>query len=170
MTPAGPLAARLRLARSEGVGPVGYRKLLLDYGTAERALAALPARARAAGRARTLRIPPEEEIAAEIEGTAALGGRIVMLGDPDYPPMLAAIHDAPPALSVLGDPKRLNGQCIAIVGARNASSNGARMAESLAATLAAQGVTVVSGLARGIDAAAHVGALRAADIDAESWT
>ncbi|GAA4497753.1 DNA-processing protein DprA [Gluconacetobacter tumulicola] len=161
MTPAGPLAARLRLARSEGVGPVGYRKLLLDYGDAESALSALPARARAAGRARTLRIPPEDEIAAEIAGTAALGGRILMLGDPDYPPLLAAIHDAPPALSILGDPARLNGCCIAIVGARNASSNGARMAESLAATLAAQGITVVSGMARGIDAAAHAGALRA---------
>ncbi|MFT8645183.1 DNA-processing protein DprA [Gluconacetobacter sp.] len=160
MTPAGPLAARLRLARSEGVGPVGYRKLLLDYGDAERALAALPARARAAGRAKVLRIPPADEIAAEIEGTAALDGRILMLGDPDYPPLLAAIHDAPPALSVLGDPARLNGCCVAIVGARNASSNGARMAESLAATLAAQGITVVSGLARGIDAAAHAGALR----------
>nr|WP_220790445.1 DNA-processing protein DprA [Gluconacetobacter takamatsuzukensis] len=155
------MAARLRLARSEGVGPVGYRKLLLDYGDAESALSALPARARAAGRARMLRIPPEDEIAAEIAGTAALGGRILMLGDPDYPPLLAAIHDAPPALSVLGDPARLNGRCVAIVGARNASSNGARMAESLAATLAAQGVTVVSGLARGIDAAAHLGALRA---------
>nr|WP_220794967.1 DNA-processing protein DprA [Gluconacetobacter sacchari] len=155
------MAARLRLARSEGVGPVGYRKLLLDYGDAASALSALPARARAAGRARGLRIPPEDEIAAEIAGTAALGGRILMLGDPDYPPLLAAIHDAPPALSVLGDPARLGGCCIAIVGARNASSNGARMAESLAATLAARGVTVVSGLARGIDAAAHAGALRA---------
>jgi DNA processing protein len=159
--PAGPLAARLRLARTEGVGPVGYRKLLMDYGDAERALAALPARARAAGRTRVLRIPPAEEIAAEIEGTAALGGRILMLGDPDYPPLLAMIHDAPPVLSVRGDPARLAGCGVAIVGARNASSNGARMAESLAATLAGRGVTIISGLARGIDAAAHRGALRA---------
>ncbi|ACI51421.1 DNA protecting protein DprA [Gluconacetobacter diazotrophicus PA1 5] len=161
MIPAGPLAARLRLARTEGVGPVGYRKLLLDYGDAERALAALPARARAAGRARALRIPPAEDIAAEIDGTMALGGRIIMLGDPDYPPLLAGIHDAPPALSVLGDAALLAGCGIAIVGARNASSNGARMAESLAATLASQGLTIISGLARGIDAAAHRGAMRA---------
>ncbi|WP_323989098.1 MULTISPECIES: DNA-processing protein DprA [Nguyenibacter] len=161
MSAAERLATHLRLARTEGVGPVGYRKLLLDYGDAADALAALPARARAAGRARALRIPTPDEIAAEIDGTTALGGRILILGDPDYPPLLAAIHDAPPALSVLGDPARLHGCAVGIVGARNASSNGARMAESLAATLAAQGITIISGMARGIDAAAHRGALRA---------
>nr|WP_220789711.1 DNA-processing protein DprA [Gluconacetobacter johannae] len=153
------MAAHLRLARTEGVGPVGYRKLLLDYGDAEAALAALPARARAAGRAARLRIPPPDEIEREIAGTAAIGGRILVLGDPDYPALLADLHDAPPILSVLGDAARLGGRAVAIVGARNASSGGARMAESLAATLAAQGVAIVSGLARGIDAAAHRGAL-----------
>ncbi|GBQ31486.1 DNA-protecting protein DprA [Gluconacetobacter azotocaptans] len=159
MNPRRPLAAHLRLARTEGVGPVGYRKLLLDYGDAETALAALPARARAAGRASRLRIPPPDEIEREIAGTAAIGGRILVLGDPDYPAMLADLHDAPPVLSVLGDAARLGGRAVAIVGARNASSGGARMAESLAATLAAHGVSIVSGLARGIDAAAHRGAL-----------
>ncbi|MBB2203152.1 DNA-processing protein DprA [Gluconacetobacter tumulisoli] len=156
-----PLAAHLRLARTEGVGPVGYRKLLLEYGGAEAALAALPARARATGRADRLRIPPPDEIEREIAGTAAIGGRILVLGDPDYPELLADIHDAPPVLSVLGDPARLGGRSVAIVGARNASSGGARMAESLAATLATHDVSIVSGLARGIDAAAHRGALRA---------
>lgn len=92
---------------------------------------------------------------------AKLGGRILVLGGPDYPPLLALLDGAPPVLSVLGDVTALSVRAVALVGARNASANGQRMAEILAADLAVAGLVVVSGMARGIDAAAHVGALSA---------
>jgi DNA processing protein len=88
-----------------------------------------------------------------------LGARVLFNGEADYPPLLALLDDAPPAIAVLGDPGALSGRTVALVGARNASANGQRMAEELAAELA-RTVVVVSGLARGIDAAAHNGALR----------
>ena len=84
---------------------------------------------------------------------------MLVLGEPDYPPMLALLEDAPPAIAVLGDPALLSRRAVGLVGARNASANGQRMAETLAAELASQAILVVSGLARGIDTAAHTGAL-----------
>jgi DNA processing protein len=95
----------------------------------------------------------------ELQRTYAQGGQVVFLGDPDYPPLLALLDDAPPCLVFHGDPALARQRCVAAVGGRNASANGQRMAEDLAAELA-QSVVVVSGLARGIDAAAHTGALR----------
>jgi len=150
---------RLRLARSEGVGPVGYRRLMARFADAAAALDALPRLAAAAGRASPPAIPSPASAAREAERVAALGGRLLFLGDPAYPPLLAELADAPPVLAVLGDPASLGAPCVAVVGSRNASANGQRIAEALAADLAAAGYVVVSGLARGIDTAAHVGAL-----------
>ena len=95
----------------------------------------------------------------ELERTAALGGRMIFLGEPDYPPLLAMMDDAPPRRIVVGEAALASRRCVAAVGGRNASANGQRMAENLAAELAAT-VVVVSGLARGIDTAAHRGAMR----------
>ncbi|MCC7426757.1 MAG: DNA-protecting protein DprA [Alphaproteobacteria bacterium] len=153
--------AWLRLARSEGVGPVGFRRLLGRFGSAEAALRALPNLARAASRAATPHLADAEEVAAEAKAMARLGGRFIYLGAPDYPPALALLDDAPPVLGLLGGGRHLLGRAVAIVGARNASANGRRIAAQLAEELARAGITVVSGLARGIDAAAHEAALGA---------
>jgi DNA processing protein len=150
---------RLRLARSEGVGPVSYRRLLSRYASAAAALQALPALAQAGGRASLPAIPSRDDAAREWHGVSRLGGRLIFADQPDYPPLLAMLDDAPPVIAVLGDPASLSQRAVALVGGRNASANGQRMAEDLAAELA-QSVVVVSGLARGIDAAAHTGALR----------
>ena len=150
---------RLRLIRTEGVGPVAYRRLLSRYGSASEALAALPALAFAGGRPAPPVIPSRGDAAREFKELARLGGRMIFFADTDYPPLLALLDDAPPAIAVLGDASLLSSRAVALVGGRNASANGQRMAETLAADLA-RSVTVVSGLARGIDAAAHAGALQ----------
>ena len=97
--------------------------------------------------------------ARELRGLARLGARMIFAGEPDYPPLLALLDDAPAVIAVLGDPALLSARAVALVGGRNASANGQRMAENLAAELA-HSLVVVSGLARGIDAAAHPGALQ----------
>ena len=102
---------------------------------------------------------PPADAQRELDRTQALGGRLIFLGDPDYPPLLAMMDDAPPCLTVRGNMAMTANRCVAMVGGRNASANGQRMAEMLAADLAAT-LTVVSGLARGIDTAAHQGAMR----------
>jgi DNA processing protein len=149
----------LRLVRTDGIGPITYRRLIDRYRTPKAALAALPGLARAGGRAQPLRTPLAEEAQAEIKRTADLGGRLVFFGDDDYPPLLALLDDAPPCLTLLGDATLAGSGCVAMVGGRNASANGQRMAEALAAELA-RSVVVGSGLARGIDTAAHLGAMR----------
>lgn len=150
---------RLRLARSENVGPVTFQRLIERFGSARTALEALPDLARQGGRRGPVRICPQAGIDREVEALERLGARLLVLGDPDYPPALAAIADPPPALSVLGSVEFLSRPAIAIVGARNASAAGRRFARTLAAGLGQAGFAVVSGLARGIDAAAHEGAL-----------
>jgi DNA processing protein len=154
------LVDRLRLARTEGVGPVTYRRLLDRYRTPAAALEALPGLARAAGRP-DKPIPSVTAVEDEIAGTERLGGRFLMPHMPDYPPLLALLPDPPPALAVLGDIARLADRAVAVVGGRNASLNGQRIAAHLAAGLVAEGITVVSGMARGIDAAAHEAVLGA---------
>ncbi len=149
--------ARLRLARTRGLGPVAAHQLLARFGGAEAALAALPELARRGG-GRPPRPPSPAESEREIEAARRQGAAILVWGDPDYPPLLAEIADAPLALTRLGDAAAAARTCVAIVGARNASANGQRFAALLAADLAAAGVVVVSGLARGIDTAAHGGA------------
>jgi DNA processing protein len=150
---------RLRLVRSEGVGPVAYRRLFARYETAAAALDALPALARAGGRQAPPSIPSVADATRELEAIERLGARLIFAAQPDYPPLLALLDDAPAVLAVLGDPALLSARAMALVGGRNASANGQHMAENLAAELA-QTLLVVSGLARGIDAAAHNGALR----------
>ena len=147
---------RLRLIRTESVGPITYRRLLARFGSPAAALAALPDLARAGG-GMVPAIPAAATIAGEVEAMAKLKARFVFLDGPDYPPFLADLPDAPPALGVLGDIALLSTPSMGIVGARNASANGMRFAEQLAADLAP--LTVISGLARGIDAAAHRGSL-----------
>lgn len=151
---------RLRLARTEGVGPVAWRRLMRRYASAAEALDALPALARAAGRATPPRTPSAGDARREADRVAVLGGRLLFQGDPFYPTLLARLDDAPSVIAVLYDPALLVRRAVAVVGSRNASANGQRLAESLSAELAATGLAVVSGLARGIDGAAHRGALR----------
>ena len=151
--------ARLRLIRSENVGPITYHRLIQRFGTAQAALDALPDMARAGGRMKSLRIPPVADAEREIENLAKIGGTMLMFSDVAYPRLLAAIEDAPPVLSVLGDPKRLTDRSIAIVGARNASGIGRKFGRDIAAELGRLGFLIVSGLARGMDAAAHEGSL-----------
>jgi DNA processing protein len=150
---------RLRLARAEGVGPVTYRRLLARFNTAGAALKALPRLARAGGKANPPAIPTEAEAIDELRRTTQLGAQLLMLGDAAYPPLLALLDDAPPVIAVQGDASLLTLRAVALVGGRNASINGRRIAEDLAAELAGAGLIVVSGMARGIDAAAHAGAL-----------
>ncbi len=147
--------ARLRLARSDGVGPTNHRRLLERFGSARAAIAALSRNPE--------RFRPADEVlcAREIEATSLMGGRFLFLGEPEYPPLMALLPDAPPVLIVLGEQAALTPRAVAIVGARNASAAGRRVAEDLADELAGQGIAVISGLARGIDAAAHQGALAA---------
>lgn len=156
---AGDRVDRLRLIRTEGVGPLTYRRLLARFGSVHQAIAALPELARSGGRSAPVRLTSRAEAEREITKLHKLGGKFCFLGDPDYPPILADMIDAPPALAVLGDVSLLSARSVGVVGARNASANGMRMAEQLAADLA-QHLTVVSGLARGVDASAHRGALR----------
>jgi DNA processing protein len=149
----------LRLVRTEGVGPVTYRRLLERYRTPAAALDALPRLARAGGRTTVPSTITRAEAERELEQTDRLGGQMIFAADTNYPPLLALLDDAPPCLIMLGDPGLASQRCIAAVGGRNASSNGQRMAEQLAAELAGP-LVVVSGLARGIDTAAHRGAMR----------
>ena len=150
--------ALLRLARTDGIGPLTFRKLLARHRDGEAALAALPALS--AGRATPYVPPPLADAKRGAAALAKLGGRFVSLDDPFYPPLLSLLPDAPPVLAVLGDASLLAAPAVAIVGARNASAAGMRVAADLADSLAAKGLTIVSGLARGIDTAAHEGALR----------
>ena len=151
--------ARLRLIRSENVGPVTFHQLVARFGSATAALEALPDIARRGGRAKPLTICPAETAEREIEAVVRLGARLIARSEPDYPAALAAIDDAPPLLTVRGKIDLAMQQAIAVVGARNASANGRRFARDIAVQLGAAGLLVVSGLARGIDAAAHEGAL-----------
>jgi DNA processing protein len=150
---------RLRLARTDGVGPVTYRRLMAQFPTAADALAALPDLARAGGRATPPSIPTVRDAERELDRVRKAGGQILFIGGENYPPLMALLPDPPPVLSILGNPAALHGRAVGIVGARNASANGQRMAEALGTDLATAGLVVVSGMARGIDGAAHTGAL-----------
>ncbi|MDW4499475.1 DNA-processing protein DprA [Sulfitobacter sp. D35] len=150
--------SRLRLLRSRRVGIATYNRLLAEHGTAQNALAALPEVARAAG-VRDYEICPEGVVHAELKAARAAGARLIASGSPAYPDRLRDISDAPPFLWVKGDPKLLLRPMVSLVGARNASSLGTRTARALARDLGAAGFVIVSGLARGVDAAAHHAAL-----------
>src|SRR6266852_5327886 len=149
----------LRLIRSDHVGPRTFRALINHLGGARAALAGLPDLARRGGLRGPPRILSREDAAREIAAARSLGVRFVATGEPDYPPRLKMIDDAPPLLAVRGNAAALALPMVAIVGARNASAAGLRFAERLARDLAGAGFAIVSGLARGIDAAAHRGSL-----------
>lgn len=148
----------LRLIRCESVGPLSFRALVNRHGGAGAALDALPDLLRRNGRSH-LRLCTQAEAEAEMAATLALGARFVALGEADYPAALAAIDSAPPLIALRGQAGVLARPCVALVGARNASAAGLRLAEQLAAALGSAGLTVVSGLARGIDQRAHQASL-----------
>jgi DNA processing protein len=151
----------LQLCRSGGVGPQTFFKLLRRFGSADRALKELPRLAREAGGEERWRTCRRDEAEAEFAAIAELGCALIAHGEPDYPQRLAEIADPPPLLVVRGRAELLAAPAVAVVGARNASANGRLFAHGLAHELAAHDLLVVSGLARGIDAAAHEGALAA---------
>lgn len=150
--------ARLRLIRTERVGPAVYRRLIAAYGGGQAALDAVPELARRGG-GRRLTLFPRELAEEEIAGLAKLGAALIERSEPGYPALLADVADAPPLIAVRGRAGLLDRPAVALVGARNASSAGRRMAATIAEGLGAAGYVVVSGLARGIDAAAHEAAL-----------
>lgn len=150
--------ARIRLLRSPNIGPVSFRQLLSRFGSAEAALEALPNLGRKGGR--TYCASPPESIAEEVSQVRRAQARYLFHDQPDFPVQLAAIENAPPVLIWRGDIGLASRPCVAIVGARNASAAAIKLAREFAAALAAESFTIVSGLARGIDGAAHEGALR----------
>ncbi len=147
----------VRLSRTQNVGPVTFAQLIARFGSARDALKELPRLAKRGGG--DLRIANEGDIAREIENLHAMGGRAIASCEPDYPSGLAALDPPPPVISILGSTAILQRETVAIVGARNASALGRRLAATLARDLSAAGLVVASGMARGIDTAAHEGAL-----------
>lgn len=149
----------LRLIRSENVGPASFRALINRFGSAEIAIEALPELAARGGATKSSRIPSVAEAERELDAAAAAGARIVAMGEPDYPPTLRRMENCPPILTIRGDAGVFAPAAVAIVGARNASLAGVKMARALSGDLGREGYAIVSGLARGIDTAAHEGAL-----------
>ena len=149
--------AWLRLIRSDNVGPITFRDLIERFGNAAAALDALPELARRAGI--KIRIAATDDAERELAAIDRLGARLIALGEADYPPWLAEIDAAPPLITVQGDTGILSRPMIAIVGSRNASVSGRKMAANMAGALGRAGLVIASGLARGIDAAAHEAAL-----------
>jgi DNA processing protein len=149
----------LRLIRSENVGPITFFQLLRRYGSAAAALDALPGLARRGGREQPIKLCSRADASREIAETAAAHARLVAAAEPDYPRALAAIDDPPPLVTLRGRAELLAQPCFAVVGARNASAAGVRLARDLAGELGRRGLSIVSGLARGIDGAAHEGSL-----------
>lgn len=145
--------ARIRLLRSPNIGPVSYRTLIARFGSAEAAIEGLP---ELGSRGKTpYRPAPRDRIEREIEQVRKAGARYLFHDQPDYPALLAEIESAPPIITCRGRLELANAPCVAIVGARNASAAACKIARDFGAALAGAGFTVVSGLARGIDGAAH---------------
>jgi DNA processing protein len=153
----------LRLARSPGIGPVTYRQLIARFGSARAALDAVPDLARRGGGSAP-KLFSRDQAEREIDRVEKLGARYLVLVQGLYPRLLAEMEDAPPLLMAEGDLGLLERQAVAIVGARNASAAACRFARGLAHDLGGEGLAVVSGLARGIDSAAHDGALETGTI------
>lgn len=154
----------LRLIRSDNVGPRTFAWLLRQYGDARRAIEALPELSRRGGASRAIRIYPRADAEREIAEAKKLGVELVGIHEAAYPERLTAIDDAPPLLAVRGSRAALARPMIALVGSRNASAAGLKFAERLARELAEAGFVIASGLARGIDAAAHRASLAAGTV------
>jgi len=164
LPPRAPLGAAqrlacLRLIRSENVGPVTYGELINHFGGAEEALQALPELSRRGGYRQAIRICPRDVAEAELEAAAEIGARALFTSEPGYPQALAAVDPPPPLLYVKGNVGHLSRPMLAIVGARNGSAAGQKLARLFAARIGTAGFVIVSGLARGIDSAAHEAAL-----------
>lgn len=155
---ADPRVARLRLIRTPTIGPVTYRQLLARFGSAERAIEALPDLA-ARGGGKPPRIADVAMVEREIARVETLGARYLFIDDADYPPLLAELDNAPAVMTIRGDTGLFARTSVAMVGARNASAAACRFARGLAVELGREGVVIVSGLARGLDTAAHQGSL-----------
>jgi DNA processing protein len=154
----------LRLARTESVGPVTFDQMLRRFGSPARALDAMPELARRGGRTAPLRIPSPADAERELEAGARLGARLICAVEPGFPPLLAALDPPPPVIWARGEPALLPRQAVAIVGARIASAAGQRFARNLAREAGQAGLVVVSGMARGVDGAAHEGALESGTV------
>ncbi len=153
--------ARIRLLRSPNIGPVSYNQLLRRFGTAGAALDALPDLAARGGA--PYRAAKVERVEAEVAALRVTGGRYLFHDSPDYPALLASLEAPPPILTVRGDTALLARPSVAVVGARNASAAAVKLSRDFAGALAGRGYVIVSGLARGIDSAAHRGALTGMD-------
>ena len=151
--------ACLRLIRSENVGPVTFRELINHFGGAQAALEALPDLARRGGQRRAPRLCPRDRAEAELAAAAKVKARPVFTIEPGYPPLLAHVEAPPPMLYVRGDLDQVMRPALAIVGSRNASAAGIKLTRHFATALGEAGFVIVSGMARGIDAAAHEAAL-----------
>ncbi len=149
----------LRLIRSQNVGPATFRDLISHYGTASTAIEALPELARRGGAAARIKICSVEDAEYEMERCRSSGAQYIALGEPEYSPLLRHAESAPPLLCVKGNSEILQSKSVGIVGSRNASISGMKLAQRLSSQLGDAGYCVVSGLARGIDAAAHKAAL-----------
>ncbi len=156
--------ARLRLIRSEKIGPITFYKLLSRFGSAVKALEALPTLAQNGGKKTAPRVMTVQEAENELNRLSDFGGRMVVFGDTDYPEWLSTVEDAPPVLSILGNVDLLSKSIVGIVGARNASANAKRFTHKIASELGKKGQVIASGLARGIDTAAHVASLETGTI------
>lgn len=156
--------AWLRLARTPQVGPVTFAQLLARFADPAAALDALPRLARRGGRIDPLAIPQAEAVEQELDAVADLGARVIAAIEPDFPPLLRALDPPPPVVTVLGHANMLFDPACAVVGARSASAIGRRFANDVAAGVGKSGYRIVSGLARGVDAAAHEGALETGTI------
>lgn len=156
--------AWLRLIRSDNVGPITFRDLINHFGSAEAALEMLPDLSARGGSTRPIRVATREEAQAELDYARELGVRFVGIGEPGYPPALRQVEGAPPLIAVKGSLETLSLSSVGIVGARNCSVSGAKFAAMLARDLGMAGYAIVSGLARGIDAAAHRASLETGTI------
>jgi len=167
----------LRLIRSDNIGPATFRDLINHFGTAETALAMLPELSRRGGSTRAIRIATEAEAEQELETAARFGARFLGIGEPDYPSALRQIDGAPPLLAVKGDLSAASLPAVGVVGSRNASISGAKFAALMARDIGRAGYAIISGLARGIDTAAHRASLEtgtiaamAGGLDRSCWT
>src|SRR5215469_15346751 len=155
--------AWLRLARTPQIGPVTFANLVGRFGTAMRAVEEAPRLAERGG-AKNFILPPKEDAARELDLLEAIGGRMIASCEVEFPPGLKALTPLPPVVSIFGQSHLLQREMIAVVGARNASALARKFAWTLARELGEAGLVVVSGLARGIDSAAHEAALDAGTI------
>ena len=154
----------LQLIRTDNIGPITFHRLVARFGSPGEAMKALPQLAAKAGRKLPLKPSPRDDAEAELDRATTIGARLLTQADGDYPEYLAAIPDAPPIIYVRGHATLFERPAIAIIGARNASGVGRKIARNLAKGLGQAEIVVASGLARGIDGAAHEAALKSGTI------